>query len=79
MLKMPNVHGKQYQKLLRLLIQCRQRQGMSQSEVSRALKKPRPYANKVEAGERRLDVAEFVTYCKAIDADPVAIITKFVK
>jgi len=26
--------------------------------------------SKVEKGERRLDIIEFITYCKAMDADP---------
>lgn len=39
-------------------------------ELGKLLGKPHSYIQRVEDGERRLDVVEFVWYCRALDIDP---------
>ena len=41
------------------------------THVAKRLGRPQSYVSKVESGERRLDVAEFVEIAVAVDADPV--------
>ena len=39
-------------------------------ELSERLDKPHSYVQKVEQGERRLDVVEYIWYCTALKIDP---------
>ncbi|AWL20123.1 XRE family transcriptional regulator [Acinetobacter nosocomialis] len=45
-------------------------QKLTMRELSERLDKPHSYVQKVEQGERRLDVVEYVWYCEALDIDP---------
>jgi len=62
-----------YRKLLATLRDVRDRAGLSQREVARRLEVAPSWVAKVEIGERRLDVVEFVLYVRAVGADPEAI------
>lgn len=44
--------------------------GLSMRELGKRLQKPHTYVQKVETGERRLDVVEFIWYCRALRASP---------
>lgn len=39
-------------------------------DLATRLNKPHSYVHKVEQGERRLDVIEYVWYCKALGLEP---------
>jgi len=45
--------------------------GLSQIDVAATLGKPQSYVSKIESGERRLDVVEFVEFARALGSDPV--------
>ncbi|MFN4010348.1 MAG: helix-turn-helix domain-containing protein [Pannonibacter sp.] len=66
-----SLHTPEYTALLRTLIETRKRSGMTQHEVADRLGKPQSYIAKVEGGERRLDVVEFVMLAKAMDENPI--------
>lgn len=59
-----------YQVLRDHLIALRRRHRVSQVELARRLGKEQPFISRVERGERRLDVIEFVAFVKAIGASP---------
>jgi len=59
-----------YEILLRRLISARTRAGMQQAVLAKRLDKPQSFVSKYERGERRLDVVEFITICRILDADP---------
>ncbi len=40
-------------------------------ELSDKLGVPHSFVGKVEQGERRIDVVEFIQYCEALDVSPV--------
>lgn len=44
---------------------------MTQQQLAERLGRPQSYVSKVENGERRLDVVEFVEWTIAVDMDPV--------
>jgi transcriptional regulator with XRE-family HTH domain len=69
-----SVFTKQYQLLLNLLIDLREKKGLSQRELSKKLKRVQTYVSKYERGERRLDVIEFLEIVKALEADPQKVI-----
>jgi transcriptional regulator with XRE-family HTH domain len=65
-----------YRRLCRLLVQARREAGLQQVDVAKLLGRPQSYVSKVESGERRLDVAEFVELASAIQADPLRILRR---
>lgn len=68
-----SLHTPEYTALLRTLIDARKRSGMTQQDVADRLGKPQSYIAKVEGGERRLDVVEFISVAKAIGENPTAL------
>ena len=60
--------------MIELLVQARKGAGITQVELGKRLGQRQTFVSKFELGERRLDVAEFVTISRAIGADPHAII-----
>jgi len=53
-----------------LMVKARKSAGLTQQELAKRLHKPQSFVAKYEGGERRVDVVEFVTICKAMGADP---------
>ena len=45
-------------------------QGLTMRELGNRLHIPHSYISKIEHCERRLDVVEFVRYCRALEVDP---------
>ncbi len=68
------IHTAAQERFLALLKGARKSAGLTQAEVAGRLKKPQSFVAKYENGERRLDVLEFVTVCRAIEADAVEIV-----
>ena len=69
-----SIHSEQQKKLLELLKQVRIDAKISQTDLAKLLEKPQSYVSKIESGERRLDVIEFIRICKAIKCDHAAIL-----
>jgi transcriptional regulator with XRE-family HTH domain len=49
--------------------------GLSQASVAAKLKWQQSYVSKVEAGETRLAVVDFVRHCSVIGADPASLVS----
>ena len=60
-----------YQKLLEWLKSARNKQGLSMRDLAVKLDEPHSFVGKIETAERRLDVREYVEYCKALKLDPL--------
>lgn len=71
-----SVHSAGQQAFCELMIEARRKAGLTQHDVAKRLKKPQSFIAKYEGGERRLDVVEFVSICRAIAADPVKLLKK---
>lgn len=63
------IHTDEVRVLCLLLRECRERAGLRQIDVAERLDEPQSFVSKYESGERRLDVIEFRTVCKALGAD----------
>jgi len=69
-------HSDRYKRFRELLIHERRRRDLTQAEVAQRLKKPQSYVSKYEAGERRLDVIEFLEIAEILGAQPWAILRR---
>ncbi len=57
------------------MVGARKAAGLTQHALARRLKKPQSFVAKYEGGERRLDVVEFITIARALDVDPLKLMT----
>jgi transcriptional regulator with XRE-family HTH domain len=68
-----------YELFQKALVDARQAQELTQTEVAQRLGKPQSYVSKYESGERRLDVVEFLEVCDALNITPQVIIQEIKK
>lgn len=66
-----SIHSKNYKSLLAWLKQERLAKGLSMRKLAEQLECPHSLIGKIEQGERRLDIVEYVEYCKSLSIDPV--------
>lgn len=71
---MKTIYSERHQRLLAALIAARKASQLTQAQVASRLGKPQSFVAKVEGGERRLDVIEFLELAETIGADPHAIL-----
>ncbi|MFY0664527.1 MAG: helix-turn-helix transcriptional regulator [Natronospirillum sp.] len=60
----------QYQEMVKWLREGRISAGLTMRELGARLGVPHTFVHKTETLERRLDIAEFVTYCDALGLSP---------
>jgi transcriptional regulator with XRE-family HTH domain len=65
-----------HETLIALLIQMRKKAGMPQSELAKKLAQHQSFVARLESGERRIDVVEFLGFAEAIGFDPRIVITR---
>jgi transcriptional regulator with XRE-family HTH domain len=65
-----------YEVFQKSLVEARQAQSLTQTDVAVRLGKPQSYVSKYETGERRLDVIEFLEVCHALSIKPLPILKK---
>lgn len=73
------LQSKRYLVLPALLIELRKENNLLQSDLAEKLKKPQSYVSKYERGERRLDLAEFIEICNALNLDPKDVFSNFLE
>jgi len=64
-----SLHSHEYKRLTRHLVESRREAGLSQRALAQRLKVAPSWVAKVELGERRLDLAEYLGICKALQLD----------
>ncbi len=69
-----SIHEEPYTALRAALKDARKKAGFNQAAVAKRLGRTQSYVAKYETGDRRLDVVEFVEVCRAVDADPSAVL-----
>ena len=65
-----SINTKEMQALTNWLKQARQDQNFSMRALAKRMDKPHSFVQKVEQGERRLDVVEYVWYCRKLGVNP---------
>lgn len=74
-----SLYTKEQAALCSLLKQLREDKTLTQTELSDLLEQPQSFVSKVERGERKLDLRQFVIYVRALDGDPIKVFRRFVK
>jgi transcriptional regulator with XRE-family HTH domain len=74
-----SVHSPEQIAFRELMTAARDRAGLTQQELARRLGKPQSFVAKYEAGERRLDVVEFLKISGAIGTDPVRLLRALIR
>lgn len=64
---MASVYSEEYQRVINALKKARKEKGITQAQLAEALGKPQSFIAKVENGERRLDVVEFVHLARLLE------------
>lgn len=71
---MVSVYSNEYQLVIKILREARIEKNMTQANLARALNRPQSFIAKVENGERRLDVIEFLHIAYLLSVEPEAIL-----
>ena len=74
-----SVHSTGQSTFCELMIKARKATGLTQQELAKRLHKPQSFVAKYEGGERRIDVVEFVTICRALEVDPMRLLKALLK
>jgi transcriptional regulator with XRE-family HTH domain len=53
--------------------------GVTQRELARRLARAHSYVSRIEKGDRRLDVPEFIQWCEVLNADPVDVMRRITR
>lgn len=65
-----SIHTAQMMSLRTWLYHERKAQNLSMRTLAQRLGRPHSFVQRVENGDRRLDMVEFVQYCQALNVDP---------
>jgi transcriptional regulator with XRE-family HTH domain len=71
-----SIYHDSYQTLLSLLVEARNAEGLTQQQLADKLERPQSFISKIENGDRRLDVIEFLQICRLLRADPYAVLKR---
>lgn len=56
--------------LIGILVAARERAGLTQRQLATRLRRPHSFVGRMEAGERRVDVVEFIEIARVLGANP---------
>jgi transcriptional regulator with XRE-family HTH domain len=71
---MQHLRSARHRKLIEAVVEARKATGLSQRALAKRLRRSPSYISKFEAGERRLEVCEFVDLCEAVRVDPAEVV-----
>lgn len=67
---MKSLNTPMHNRLIAWLRSKREEQGLTMRDLAIKLEAPHSFVGKTEQGERRLDVVEYIQYCKALNVSP---------
>jgi transcriptional regulator with XRE-family HTH domain len=73
------LRGVRHKRMMAALVEIREKAGVSQRELARRLDRAHSYVGRIETGDRRLDLPEFIEWCELLGADPVEVFQRIVK
>lgn len=69
-----SIHSTEQEWLRRYFVSQRKQLGLSQRELADKLGVIASFISKIETGDRRLDVVEFIRYCQGLELDAESVI-----
>ena len=66
-----SLYSDEWEALLKVLRDSRKKRGWTQEQLAQKLGRPQSLVAKIEAGERKLDVCQFIDYMRILEADPL--------
>lgn len=76
---MPSPYREKNLRLIELLVAERAKSALLQKDLAAKMGKPQSFVAKVQGGERRLDVAEFIEYANTLGISPLKIMLLLVR
>lgn len=73
------IYTDSYRDLISLLRQTREKAGITQDALAKALGEDQSFVSKIEGRERRLDIDELRRFCNVLDIPLIKIIGQWVK
>lgn len=67
------VSSKSYGAAIQTIVDARKNAGLTQRQLAERMNKPASFVAKIETGERRLDIVEFVAWARALGQDASAL------
>jgi ribosome-binding protein aMBF1 (putative translation factor) len=61
---------KGHRALIDILVEAREQAGLTQRDLAARLRRPHSFIGRIEAGERRVDVIEFIEIARVMGFDP---------
>ncbi|TSA41076.1 MAG: XRE family transcriptional regulator [Verrucomicrobiales bacterium] len=74
-----SLYTAEWEALLEILRDARGKRELTQEQLAKKLDRPQSLVAKIEAGERKLDVCQFIDYMRVLECDPVAAMRKILK
>ena len=74
-----SLYTEEWEALLKILRDLRLKRGWTQEQLAEKLGRPQSFVAKIEAGERKLDVCQFIDYTQVLQADPVEAMRRLMK
>jgi len=71
-----SIYESAYRALLVALVEAREEAGLTQQQLADKLGRPQSFVSKVENGDRRLDVIEFLELCRLLGADAAELLKR---
>jgi transcriptional regulator with XRE-family HTH domain len=68
-----------HRRVMAALVEIRGAAGVTQRELARRLARAHSYVSRIEKGDRRLDLPEFIQWCEVLNADPVEVLRRIVR
>lgn len=76
---MKHLRSTRHRTLIAAIVAARQEAELTQRQLAAKLKRSNSFVWKIEAGERRVDILEFVEIASAVGVDPVELFKRFVR
>lgn len=73
------LRSKGHRALIDILVEARERAGLTQRDLAARLRRPHSFIGRIEAGERRVDVIEFIEIARVMGFDPEHLFAKLLE
>jgi ribosome-binding protein aMBF1 (putative translation factor) len=73
------LRSKGHRTLIDTLVEAREQAGLTQRDLAARLKRPHSFVGRIEAGERRVDVIEFIEITRVMGLDPEHLFAKLLE